>query len=68
MSKPQEVAELLDRALEQAFINQFMLLFNVLMQAEDLEQGLVRFERGLQKLLETGNAVATVITNLEATS
>ena len=44
---------------------QFCLLFSVLMQAEDLEQGMVRFQRGLTKLLNTGTAVAEVIRTME---
>ena len=65
MSKPQNVAGLLDQALGQAFIAQFGLLFSVLMQAEDLEKGLERFARGLQKLLDTGTNVAEIISSVE---
>ena len=60
-----EITDLLDQALWQAFVAQFCLLFSVLMQAEDLEQGLVRFERGLTKLLNSGTAVAEVIRTME---
>ena len=62
-----DVAELLDRALEHAFINQFGLLFGVLSQvpADDFEQGLERFARGLQKLLDTSTHVAAIIHSAE---
>jgi hypothetical protein len=58
----------LEAALATAVAQQFGELFRVLYLASDPPEALKRFERGLQKLLDTEFAVAQVIHQVEDTT